>query len=224
MSRESLSKSELYIANLFAQENADLKHVHGTLIEHGRYGVNVGAGEGKLLQFFVGLTQAKLVVEVGTLHAYSTLWMAEALPEGGKIISIEKDEKTYAIAKDNVSRSRLANKVELRQGDALEVLNVLSKEFQRVHVMPDMIFIDADKVNYRYYLDWAMQAVRVGALIVGDNTFLFGALINEDRGEKASPTAMDSMKYFNETLAAAKNFRAIMIPTREGMTLAQRLS
>lgn len=223
MSRETLSPSEKYIIDLFGQEDGDLHRVHQTLIQNKRFGVNVSAGEGKFLQFLVGATRAKLVVEIGTLLGYSTLWMAKALPTDGRLISFEKDEKTFAIARSNVEQSEVASKVELRCGDATLLLPKLSEEFRSKQIQPDLVFIDADKPNYKFYLDWAMTQVKVGGLIVGDNTFLFGHLIGEDRGESTSDRAIQSMRYFNETLAKSAAFRATMIPTYEGMTLAQRL-
>lgn len=216
MSREILSNSEKYILQHFVHEDEDLVRVRKALIADGKFGINVSGTEGKLLQFLVGLTGAKRVVEIGVLYGYSTLWMAKALPEDGQVIAIERDEKNFIKAKELMGASSVAERVHLIQGDAREALASLD-------VTPDLVFIDADKANYRHYLDWAMRAVRVGGVIVGDNTFLFGHLIGEDRGEKAGAAAIESMRYFNETLAQAKNFRSVMIPTYEGMTLAQRL-
>jgi predicted O-methyltransferase YrrM len=217
MSRESLSKSEIYIHKNFVKDDLDLVRVREALKTDGKFGINVSGAEGKFLQFLVGLTGAKLIVEVGVLYGYSTLWMAKGLGSDGKIIAIEKDERNYKRAFDLIQSSNVSAKIELVNGDAREVLSQLQ-------VTPDLVFIDADKANYRHYLDWAMKAIKVGGIIIGDNTFLFGHLIDEERGEKTSPAAVESMKYFNETLAAASNFRSIMIPTYEGMTLAQRLS
>jgi predicted O-methyltransferase YrrM len=218
MARENLSKSEVYIQKLFAQEDADLLRVREALVADKRFGVNVGAHEGKLLQFLVGLVQPKLVVEIGVLYGYSTLWMAKALAPDAKIIALEKDEKCYKTAKNLIAQSAVAARVDLRHGDARVILETDLREIQ-----PDFVFIDADKPGYRFYLDWAMSHVKTGGVIVGDNTFLFGHMQGEDRGERASEAAISAMTYFNETLAAAKNFRAVMIPTYEGMTIAQRL-
>ena len=198
------------------REDQDLRAVREALIEDGKFGINVGGAEGRFLQFLVGVSRAKVVVEVGVLYGYSTLWMAKALPSDGRIYAIERDEINFKRAQQLISKSEVGDKIELLQGDAREVLTQLQ-------VQPDLVFIDADKLNYRHYLEWAMKAVPVGGVIVGDNTFLFGHMIGEDRGEKVSPTAFESMKYFNTTLAQASNFRAVMIPTYEGMTLAQRI-
>jgi len=216
MSREELSKSENYIIRNFIREDADLGRVHERLLADSKYGINVSPGEGKLLQVLVGIISPKVIVEIGTLYGYSTLWMAKALPEGGKIISIEYNKNHYDRALEHFEGSDVAGKIELKHGDAKEILKTLD-------VTPDFVFIDADKPGYKHYLDWAMKTVRVGGVILGDNTFLFGHMTGEDRGQSTSPAAFESMKYFNETLAKAANFRAAMIPTYEGMTIAQRL-
>lgn len=217
MSRESLSKSENYIHATFVQEDTDLLRIRQALIEDKKFGINVSGVEGKFLQFLIGLVQPRVVVEVGVLYGYSTLWMAKALPSESLLYAIEYDEKNYLRAKNLIEESNVEQRIRLIHGDAREVLPTLN-------VTPDFVFIDADKVNYRHYLDWAMSAIRVGGVIVGDNTFLFGHMIGEDRGERTSPTAIESMKYFNNTLASSPNFRSIIIPTYEGMTLAQRLA
>lgn len=209
------SLSEKYINRLFAQETEDLKAVRTALMEDDKYGINVGAYEGKLLKFLLKLIQAKTVVEIGTLYGYSTLWMAQALPQDGKIISIEKNEAHHNRAMSLIAASKHTEKVELHCGDALNILEGLK-------VKPDAIFIDADKGNYKNYLNWAMENVRSGGLIIGDNTFLFGHMIGEDRGERASQKAIEAMTAFNETLANSEDFVSVMIPTHEGMTLAMK--
>ncbi len=217
MSREESTKTEDYIIEHFAKEDADLVRVRERLLADNKFGVNVSAAEGKFLQFLVGVVSPKLVVEVGTLYGYSTLWMAKALSNESRIISIEHNKEHYERAREHAAASNVAHKIDIRHGDARALLPTLG-------VTPDMVFIDADKPGYRHYLDWAMQTVRIGGVIIGDNTFLFGHMLGEDRGQKTSPAAIESMRYFNMTLAMAPNFRAIMLPTYEGMTLAQRLS
>jgi predicted O-methyltransferase YrrM len=217
MSRETLSLSEQYIQKHFCREDEDLVRVRERLIADGKFGINVGSSEGKFLQFLVGLTRPKRIVEIGVLYGYSTLWMAKALDPDGQIVAIEKDEKNFKVAQELIGQSQVCDRVILRQGDAREILKDL--DFK-----PDFIFIDADKGGYREYLDWAMAQVQVGGLIVGDNTFLFGHIIGEDRGERASAAALAAMTYFNETLARSPHFRAVMVPSHEGITLAQRLS
>jgi len=216
MSRERSDLASKYIERHFAPEDLDLVRTRMALKESGKEGINVGAAEGKLLEFLTKISKAKLIVEVGTLFGYSTLWFAKALPKDGKIITIEFNSENYTAAKRLIEASQVKTKVELLQGDATKILAELS-------VQPDLVFIDADKANYANYLKWALEHVKVGGLIVGDNTFLFGHMIGEDRGEKVNANAKAAMTEFNETLAKHPDYCSVLVPTHEGMTLALRL-
>lgn len=216
MAHERIStRSEEYITRLFSKESASLKEISKALRADGKFGINVSPYEGKLLHFFIRLIRAKTVVEIGTLYGYSTVWMAEALPEDGKIVSIEKNPENFERAMTLVKAAPAASKIDLRCGDAVELLRELD-------LTADLVFIDADKGNYANYLSWAVRHVRPGGLIIGDNTFLFGHMIGEDRGERAGEKAIAAMTAFNETLAKSDEFVSIMIPTFEGMTVAMR--
>lgn len=216
MAHERIStRSEDYITRLFAKESDVLKRVSAALKESGKFGINVSPYEGKLLHFFIRLTGAKSVVEIGTLYGYSTLWMAEALPADGKIVSLEKNPEHFEMAQKLLRDSPVASKIDLRCGDATELLRELD-------LTADLVFIDADKGNYANYLSWAVRNVKPGGLIIGDNTLLFGHMIGEDRGERAGEKAIAAMTAFNETLAKSDEFVSIMIPTYEGMTVAMR--
>jgi len=217
MSRDAYSKIESYITQHFANEDQDLQKIAARLKADEKFGINVSAAEGKLLQWLVGVLNPKLIVEIGTLYGYSTIWMARALAPESRIISLEYNPDHAHIARDHVHSAGLSSRIEIKHGDAKEILKTLD-------VTPDLVFIDADKPGYKTYLDWAMKAVRVGGVIIGDNTFLFGHLIGEDRGRRSSPAAVESMKAFNETLAHAKNFRSTILPTYDGMTVAHRLA
>jgi predicted O-methyltransferase YrrM len=217
MSRNRHTKAEDYIAKLFGRESPHHLAIREALARDGKEGINVGAAEGAILKFLLGLIRARTVVEIGTLYGYSTLYIAESLPANGKVISLEKNEEHFAQAKMLLGRSSQASKIDLRQGDALENLEKLGD------IEADAVFVDADKPNYANYLKWAVKHVRVGGLIIGDNTFLFGHMIGEDRGQSTSDTALASMREFNESLANNPDFRAVILPTYEGMTVAERI-
>ncbi len=209
------TKSEEYIRKTFVHESEDHKRIAEALQADGKFGINVGPFEGHTLAFFIRLVRARTVVEVGTLYGYSTLWMARALPADGKIISLEKDESHHRRASELLKNVDVADKIDLRCGDAVELLN-------QITIKPDLIFIDANKPAYPAYLDWALKNISDQGLIIGDNTFLFGHLIGEDRGEGTSPKAMEAMTAFNKRAASESGFVATMIPTWEGMTLITR--
>ncbi len=133
--------------------------------------IDVSVTQGKMLGFFVRMTNASRILEIGTLGGYSTIWMAGALPDGGKLVTIEMSERHAAVARKNVERAGLGDRVELRVGAALDVLPSLEGHF-------DLIFIDADKANYPDYLRWALKLARPGTVIIGDNVVRGGAVID----------------------------------------------
>lgn len=206
-----------YIRDLFAPEDNLLKEFREQSLKMGRP-ISIGAEEGKLLQLFIKMNNIKTIVEVGTLTGYSALWMVQALPKDGKLYTIEIDPTYIEIAKDNFKKlhPELQNKIELLEGNALEKLQELSQEQEQF----DMIFIDADKHNYLNYLDWAEKNIKKGGLIVGDNTFLFGAVYMDELPYRTRPTTQKIMREFNQRLANKDKFDSIMLATDEGMTIA----
>lgn len=219
MSNTRETSAEKYIANLFVDEKPAARSIRERLAADGKLGINVGAAEAGLLQFLARMIGAKLVVEIGLLYGYSTYFLADALPADGVVHSFEKSEENYGVARELLGASDVGSKVELHLGDALTELKKLSD------IKADLIFIDADKNNYDNYLSWAFEHVRVGGIIVGDNTFLWGAAYGEPwaDGPKASVAAVEAMAKFNSRLAEHPDFNSIIIPTREGMTVGQRI-
>ncbi|MEQ1842465.1 MAG: O-methyltransferase, partial [Verrucomicrobiales bacterium] len=135
--------------------------------------ISVSPMQGKLLNLLAQLKGVHRILEIGTLGGYSTIWMARALPEGGKLISLELQEKHAEVARKNVARAGLADKVEIRVGPALDSLKVLDAEGGATF---DLIFIDADKENIPGYYEGAMKLSRKGTLIIVDNVIRGGAV------------------------------------------------
>jgi predicted O-methyltransferase YrrM len=142
---------------------------------------DVSPAQGKFLYLLARLCQARMVLEIGTLGGYSTIWLARALPEDGHLITLEAHPRRAAIARTNIARSGLEHLVDVRIGRALDTLP--SVEADQLGPF-DMIFIDADKVNNDRYLAWAIRLSRPGSLIVVDNIVREGALVD---GESAAP-------------------------------------
>jgi predicted O-methyltransferase YrrM len=136
--------------------------------------IDVSPLQGKFLEFLVNVTQAKRVLEIGLLGGYSTMWMARALPRGGRIVSLEFSQRHADIASANLKRAGLLKKVDIRVGPALESLPVLAKERGGPF---DLVFIDADKDNNPQYLEWAIRLSRRGSIIVVDNVARHGKVI-----------------------------------------------
>lgn len=128
---------------------------------------------GKLLMLLAQTLGARKILEIGTLGGYSTIWLARGLASGGRLITLEAEEKHAAVARANIARAGLSEMVEVRLGRALETLPGLAGEAPF-----DMIFIDADKASYPEYFSWALKLSRPGSLIIGDNVVRNGAVID----------------------------------------------
>ena len=181
--------------------------------------INIGAEEGKLLQMLITLHQPKTIVEIGTLAGYSTIWMARALAKDGHITTINKDPRHIALAKGFFAQSEVRDRITMLEGDAHDVLPKLVKQAPF-----DMIFIDADKISYNDYLDWAEVNIRKGGLIIADNTLLHGSMELDAPPADVAPTTWHTMRRFNERLADPKKYFTTMIATHEGLTIAIKVA
>jgi predicted O-methyltransferase YrrM len=168
--------------------------------------IQVAANQGKLLHLLARLQGARSILEVGTLGGYSTIWLARALPPGGRLITLELEPRHAEVARANIARAGLAERVEVRVGPASESLPRLTQE----GVEPfDLVFIDADKEGYPDYLGWALRLTRPGSLIVADNVVRGGALIDPD----SSDPRVQAVRRFIELVAAEPRLDATVIQT-----------
>ena len=153
--------------------------------------IDVSPAQGKFLNLLVRMTSSRMVLEIGTLGAYSTIWMARALGRGGRLITLESEPLHATVARDNVAAAGLSGVVEIRQGRAIDSLPKLQAE----GLYPfDLIFIDADKTSNAAYLDWAVRLARQGTVIVVDNVIRNGAItdrLSGDRNVQGSRDAFD---------------------------------
>jgi predicted O-methyltransferase YrrM len=153
--------------------------------------INVSAPQGKLLYLLARLCSARRILEIGTLAGYSGIWLARALPDGGRLVTLEIDAAHADVARGNFVRAGVAGKVDLRVGPALETLPRLEPEAGF-----DLTFIDADKASTAQYLEWAIRLSRGGALIVIDNVVRNGAVLlssSTDAGVQGVRRAMDML-------------------------------
>lgn len=134
---------------------------------------DVAANQGQLLALFIRMVGAKSILEMGTLGAYSTIWMARELPPNGRLITLEADPLHARVARENIALAGVDSVVTLREGPALDSLATLADAAPF-----DVIFIDADKPNNPYYLQWALKYSRPGTLIIGDNVVRDGEVTN----------------------------------------------
>jgi caffeoyl-CoA O-methyltransferase len=169
-------------------------------------GMLAGPIVGGLLRFLVGLLPARLVVEIGTYSGYSSLAMASALPEGGRLVTCELSEERAAFARSWFDRSRYGERIEQRIGPALEAIATLDGPF-------DLVFIDADKEGYPAYYDAVVPKLSRRGVIAADNTLRSGTVLDPD-----DDTAR-AMAAFNDHVHADPRTENIMLTVRDGLTL-----
>jgi predicted O-methyltransferase YrrM len=171
-----------YIQQMLAPNDEVLTSVVEANSAAGLPNIDVTSSQGKLLHVLALATKAKRVLEIGTLGGYSTIWLARALPRGGRVVTLEKEPKHAEVARANLKRAGLAKRVEIRVGTAADSLAQLQAE----GVKPfDLIFIDADKPSNPVYLDWALKLAKRGTLIVVDNVVREGALADASSADAA---------------------------------------
>lgn len=195
MQEEPWKAVDDYLADLFVPDDPALTAALTESEAAGLDPISVSPMQGKLLNLLVQLKGARRILEIGTLGGYSTIWMARALPEGGKLISLELQEHHAAVARKNVERAGVGYKVEIRVGAALESLAVLDAEGAESF---DLIFIDADKENIPGYFEGAMKLSRRGTLMIVDNVIRDGAV----RDANSEDVSIQGVRRFNELVAA----------------------
>jgi predicted O-methyltransferase YrrM len=160
--------------------------------------------QGKLLMLLAQATGARHILEIGTLGGYSTIWLARALPEDGRLITLEYSPLHAEVARRNIDGAGLGGKVEVRVGRAQDTLRLLVEESLEPF---DLIFIDADKQGYPEYLKWSLQLSRSGTVIIADNVVRNGEVIAEDVDD---PIIL-GIRRFNELLAAEPRVSATIL-------------
>jgi len=198
-----LGDVDAYIGELFAPPDAALQTALEDSQRAGLPEIHVSPSQGRLLQLLAEIAGARRVLEIGTLGGYSTIHFARALPDDGALISLELDERHADVARTNIERAELSDKVELRVGDARELLAALAES----GVEPfDLVFIDADKEGYPEYLEWSMKLSQPGTLILGDNAIRGGGVL-DPKDDSARAT-----RQFNRMLAEDERLSSIILP------------
>jgi predicted O-methyltransferase YrrM len=178
-----------YLTNLLVRPDAALDAALADSAAAGLPAINVSPPQGKLLHLLARLMGAKTILEIGTLGGYSTIWLARALPPGGRLVTLEYDPGHAAIAQKNIERAGLSSVIELRLGPALETLPKLAGPF-------DLIFIDADKPSTQDYFTWSLKLSRPGSLIVVDNVVRQGGVAdpsNDDQNVRGVRRCLEMM-------------------------------
>lgn len=175
MSQEQWTAVDRYLADTLLSPDPSLDAALQASTDAGLPAISVTPNQGKLLHLLALAQGARNILEIGTLGGYSTIWLARALPAGGRLITLEFEPKHAEVARANLSRAGVTDKVELRGGAALETLPRLVAERRGPF---DFIFIDADKENYPGYWEWALKLSRRGTIIIADNVVRNGAVVD----------------------------------------------
>ena len=192
-----------YVNRVHAAHDAGLARAFE--VPDGIPAIQISPSDGKLLELLLRLVRAARVVELGTLVGYSAIHIARALAPGGHLWSIEYDPRHAEVGRANLAAAGVGDRVTVLVGAGRSVLPTLGG-----HAPFDAVFIDADKVSYDHYGQWAIEHLRPGGLVLGDNAYLFGELMDDsDRGR--------AMRSFHEQVA--KSCDSVCIPTPDGLVV-----
>lgn len=213
LDEQALERSIEYATDLYARESATQRWVLEQLGERGLPPVQISALEGRILALLARTVDARRLLEVGTLGGYSALWLVSLLDARARLVTVEKDPDAAALAREAFRRADEDDRIDLREGDGHEVL-------RRLPAAPpfDFVFVDADKRGYPEYLEAAASLMRPGGILAVDNTFWEGKAADPPDGEDESTRAI---RAFNRTLAEDPRFEAVILPVRDGLTVAR---
>jgi predicted O-methyltransferase YrrM len=198
-----------YITDLLVPEDAALQDALADSEAAGLPAIAVTPNQGKLLGLLARVQGARTILELGTLGGYSTIWLARALPTGGRLVTLEAQPEYAELARANIARAGLAERVEQRVGPALETLPQLVAEGAGPF---DLIFIDADKQNNPGYFEWSLKLSRPGTLMVVDNVVRGGAILDPDADDPTlGNEGIRGIRRFFELLAAERGVDATAI-------------
>ncbi len=195
-----------YINDLFIGSDAALDSALKASDDAGLPSIQVAPNQGKLLMLLARAQNARRILEIGTLGGYSTIWPARALPRDGRLVTLEFEPKHATVARANIARAGLGEKVDVRVGPALESLKKLVAE---KHEPFDFVFIDADKTGYPDYLTWSLKLAHRGTMIIADNVVRDGAIADA----KSEDRSVQAVRHMNEMLAKEPRVSATVLQT-----------
>lgn len=202
---------EQYYRETFAAEDEALKAIRAGIAERGLPTITVKPEEGRFLQFLAAISGARLALEIGTLGGYSGTWIARGLAPGGRLITLEREPDRAAVAREHFALASVAERVEIRVGDAHELLPRLAAQGPF-----DFVFIDAEKEGYPAYLEWSLRNLRPGGVVAGHNAFGHGDVIDpSDTSERTR-----ALREFNLTVAHDPRLVSVLYPAGDGMAAA----
>ncbi|HRK01253.1 MAG TPA: O-methyltransferase [Oligoflexia bacterium] len=205
-----------YVEKLLNPEDRVLVDVRRASVENGLPEIQVGPLDALHLEVLTRAVGAKKIVEIGTLGGYSGIAFCRGMGATGKLYTFELQQRNADVARKNFERADVSQQVEIFVGPALNTLPQI-EGFGPF----DLVFIDADKSNYCNYLDWAHKNLRKGGVVLADNTFAWGLVVDGAQVDEQDKNSVLGLRAFNRKIAASSSgFRVTMLPTGEGLTLA----
>jgi len=202
-----------YIEQLFAPEDQVLARVRARHAEQSLPPIHISPDEGKLIHVLLRAIAARTALELGALGGYSGVWIARALPADGRLVTIEKDPRHAAVARQAYREAGLDSRVQLIEGACLEVLPTLTPGF-------DAVFVDADKEPLARYFDWSVRLLRPGGLLLCDNAFLHGAVV--DQTDRTAPA--EGVRAYNRLAATDPRVVSAVSPIRDGLVVSVKVA
>lgn len=199
-----------YITGIFAEEDEVLKNVVKDAESKNFPMIQVSPELGKFLYMLIKMVNAVNVLEIGTLAGYSSIWMARALPDDGKLTTLEISSEHAETAESNFNKAGLDNKIELIFGNAIDSLDKLKNE------KFGFVFIDAEKTGYPEYFDKVILMMNRGGIIAADNTLRKGQVIHENTDE-----GTEAIKVYNKKVAADPRVESLLVPISDGLTICR---
>lgn len=207
-----------FLDQTFTPEDSLLLEIRERAHARGLPPIHVGAMDGLHLEILTRIAGAKKAVEIGTLAGYSAICICRGMGPKGLLYTFDADRKHIEVAKESFEKAGIASQVKTFVGPATQNLPGIVSEGPF-----DLVFIDADKVGYPDYLHWAAENLRVGGLLIGDNTLAFGMLADDTFESAEDEQTARALQRFNREAAQGGRFRATMLPTGEGLTLAVKV-
>ena len=217
MTPERWRFTQEYSREVFGREDAGLAALTKEAAEAGLPDIAISADVGRLIKIIASCTRGRLAIEVGTLGGYSAIWIARGLAPDGRLITIEPEDRHIEFARSQFERNCVSDRITIRRGKALEVLPELAREIAAGSV--DLVFLDAEKVEYPDYWRIVRPLIAVGGFIVADNVYGSGSWWIDSVGN-ATRRAADR---FNRTVADDADFEAVALPIRQGVLIGRRI-
>ncbi|MFN8498710.1 MAG: O-methyltransferase [Anaerolineae bacterium] len=206
-----------YVTDLFAVEDDALHRILVTASERGLPDIGIAPEEGRFLQFLVRACGAVKALEFGTLGGYSGTWIARGLAPGGRLITVEKEPKHAEVARENFVTTGVADRVEVRVGDAQHMLPALEGDAPF-----DFVFIDAEKEGYPAYYEWAVRHVRLNGVIAAHNAFGGGAVFDPNAEGYRRGGAV-AVRELTRRVSEDERVLATIYPAGDGTLVAVRI-